>query len=247
MNSDWSNNAGKTGLAAHEAHAWAIPLIVSQNGWDDLWATLAPAERGKANDFRFEDPRRRFVIARGALRRLLGAYLGVPPADVELTSDPNGKPHLASGHDVTDLRFNVSHSGDLALVAIAAGCEIGIDVERVHKVGQMEQIARRFFHPAEAEAVLATPEAERNAAFLRCWTAKEAILKAIGTGITGSLANIQVPIGNSWQGWIELPGNLSTNETSRCWLQQLTPQDEYLAAIACVESQRLIRCFTTSL
>ena len=106
----------------------------------------------------------------------------------------------------------MSHSGDLAVIGFALGCEVGIDVEQLRDVGHLEQIARRFFHPSETSAVLSTPESARNLAFLRCWTGKEAILKALGTGIVGNLADFQVPIGDDWQGWVECSASLRTDD-----------------------------------
>src|SRR5262249_7741317 len=105
-------------------------------------------------------------------------------------------------------------------------------------------IARRFFHPAETSAVLAVPKSARNRAFLRCWTGKESILKAVGTGIVANLADFQVPIFNDWQGWIEGSADSQHVRRSRCWLEYLTPYDHYVAAIACVESERRVRNYT---
>jgi 4'-phosphopantetheinyl transferase len=204
---------------------------------DELARTLSSDERARASEFRFDDPRRRFVIARGALRRLLGEYLAVKADKVELALDNNQKPALADSHATFGLRFNVSHSGDVALIAVTEGCEIGVDVEQLRDVGRLEQIARRFFHPAETKAVLATPTAERNHAFLRCWTGKEAVLKAFGTGITGSLADFQVPTHDAPPAWIEC-------SQSRCWLQQLAPCDGYIGAVTCIGSKRAVRSWT---
>jgi 4'-phosphopantetheinyl transferase len=204
---------------------------------DELTRALSSDERARASEFRFDDPRRRFVIARGALRRLLGEYLALEPEKVKLTLDDNQKPRLADSHAASGLHFNVSHSGDVALIAVTIGCEIGVDVEQMRDVGHLEQIARRFFHPAETEAVLATPAAERTNAFLRCWTGKEAILKAFGTGITGSLADFQVPTHEAPPGWIEC-------DQSRCWLQQLTPCNGYIGAVSCIRSKRAVRAWT---
>jgi 4'-phosphopantetheinyl transferase len=243
-NRHWPPLAEPPELTPDDVHAWAVPLDVSRESYSDLLATLSSDERKRASEFRFDDPRRHYVIARGTLRKLLGAYLHVEPTEIELTFDANQKPHLAEKHATSGLRFNVSHSCDLAVIGFAQGCEVWIDVEELRDVGHLEQIARRFFHPAETGAVLAAPEFTRNLAFLRCWTSKEAILKALGTGIVGNLADFQVPIGDGWQGWIECPTGLSSGQRSRCWLEQLTPRDDYVAAIACVESKRAVHSYT---
>jgi 4'-phosphopantetheinyl transferase len=247
INCHWPPLAKPPELATDEVHAWAVPLEVSQPAYKGLLATLAPDERARASEFRFDDPRRRYVIARGTLRRLLGEYVDAEPTEVALTIDGNQKPRLAIEHSVLDLRFNVSHSGDLAVIGFALGCEVGIDVEQLREVGHLEQIARRFFHLSETGAVLAAPASARNLAFLRCWTGKEAILKALGTGIVGNLAGFQVPIGDDWQGWVECSAGPPDGGRSLCWLEQLTPSNDYVAAIACVGSKRKVRTYAFSM
>ena len=243
-NRKWLPLAKPPELTTDVVHAWAVRLGVSEQAYECLLATLAPEEHKRAAEFHFDEPRRRFVIARGTLRRLLGEYLDLHPMKIGLAVDQNQKPCLASGHAGVDLHFNVSHSGDLAVIGFVRGCEIGIDVEHLRDVGYLEQIARRFFHPAEMSAVLSTPGPIRTLAFLRCWTGKEAILKALGTGIVGNLANFQVPIDNGWQGWVECSTGLSDGRQSRCWLELLTPSDDYVAAVACVESIRAVHSYT---
>jgi 4'-phosphopantetheinyl transferase len=243
-NRHWPRLAKPPELHTDDVHAWAVSLDVSQQAYDDLFGTLASEERKRASEFRFDDPRRRYVIARGALRRLLGTYLISHPSEIELTIDGNQKPILANQHAAAELHFNVSHSGDLAVIGLALGCEVGIDVEELRAVCHLEQIARRFFHPLETNAVLSTPVSDRNLAFLRCWTAKESILKAWGTGIVGNLAGFQVPIENDWKGWVECSAGFADEHRSRYWLEQLTPCDNYVAAITCVESKRVVRTYT---
>jgi 4'-phosphopantetheinyl transferase len=243
-NRHWPRQMQPPALSADDVHAWAVPLNVSQRAYDGLLATLASTERERASEFRFDDPRRRYVITRGTLRKLLGTYLHLHPTEINLTIGENEKPQLASEHSTADLHFNVSHSGDLAVLGFAVGCKLGIDVEQLRDVGHLEQIARRFFHPSEIEAVLASAASGRNLAFLRCWTSKEAIVKALGTGIVGNLAGFQVRIDDDWQGWIEHSAELPHGERSRSWLVQLTPSIAYVAALACVESKRQVRKFT---
>jgi len=246
-NSHWPPLMKPPELHVDDVHACAVSLDVSQHVYDDLFATLASNERAQAGKFRLDNPRRRYVIARGTLRKLLGTYLNSHLTEIELTIDGNQKPLLAKQPEATALHFNVSHSGDLAVIGFALGCEVGIDVEQLRDVGHLEQIARRFFHPAETSAVLSIPESARNLAFLRCWTGKEAILKALGTGIVGNLADFEVPISDDWQGWIECSAGHAHGDRSRCWLEQLTPCDHYVAAIACVESKRVVRTYTLAM
>jgi 4'-phosphopantetheinyl transferase len=219
-----------------------VRLDVSQRTYDGLLATLALDEQARATAYRFDEPRRRYAVARGALRELLGAYLGQQPSAIELTADKDQKPRLAGKHASAGLNFNVSHSGNLALIGFAHGCEVGIDVEELREVSPLEQIARKFFHPAETSEILAAPDNARNLAFLRCWTGKEAVLKALGKGIVADLPGFRIPLEHDARGWIEY--RESPSRRSRCWLEQLNPCDNYLAAIACVESKRVVRTYT---
>jgi 4'-phosphopantetheinyl transferase len=206
---------------------------------------MSPEERQRAADFRLLEPRERFVITRGALRVLLGRYLDAAPTQVSITVDSNNKPRLADTYNASDLRFNVAHSGHLALIAVTSEHEIGVDVERLREVRHAEHIARRFFHPAEIASIVAATPANRNAAFLQCWTGKEAVLKAIGSGITGLLGAFRVPIVEDVeQGvWVELP-TLSHAQPAQCWLRWLDPDDDYSAAVAVVGPRINLRCMT---
>jgi 4'-phosphopantetheinyl transferase len=229
-------------LAPDEVHVWAVSLDVSQRTYDALLATLSLDERARAAAYRFDEPRQRYVVARGALRHLLGHYLGGSAAAIELTVDQNQKPRLAGKHGSADLNFNVSHSGELALIAFAFDGEVGVDVEKLREVSYLEPIARKFFHSAEADEVLSVPRDTRNTSFLRCWTGKEAVLKALGKGIVADLTSFRVPPKTNVRGWVEYSEKPSRR--SRCWLEQLCPCDDYVAAVASVERKCTIRTFT---
>jgi 4'-phosphopantetheinyl transferase len=238
----WPQPADSIALPADQLDVWAVRLGGKDALFHEAASMLTAEERQRAEQFRVDEPRRRFVITRAALRGLLGKYLGRPANSITIEYDPNGKPRLAGGRDENDVHFNVAHSGSLALIAVTAGCEVGIDVERVRAVSHAEHIARRYFHPAEAEVILAAARSARDALFLRCWTGKEAVLKSLGSGITGSLAAICVPTDDFRAVWIDLPSQHS-NLHSRCWLQQLAPGPGYVGAVACLGEERLVRCF----
>lgn len=150
----------------------------------DEW--LSDDERERADRFRVEHARRAFVASRAALRRILGARLGVEPATLEFTLSAHGRPSLAGGR----VSFNVSHSGELGLIAVADGeRRIGVDVEQVRATSDFQALAARFFHPDEAAAIGA-----RREAFFRCWTKKEAVVKAIGQGLSHPLETFVVDV-----------------------------------------------------
>jgi 4'-phosphopantetheinyl transferase len=173
-------------LKSGNVHVWVVDLASAPATPE----VLSAAELTRAERFRFAQDRRRFIASHTALREILAAYTGLHPAAIEFVTLPHGKPALVSG----SLQFNLSHSGELALVALAAGCELGVDIERLRAQVEMEAIARRFFSPTETGALLAYPEPERGPAFFRCWTRKEAYVKALGGGLTISLASFAVSL-----------------------------------------------------
>jgi 4'-phosphopantetheinyl transferase len=142
-----------------------------------LESTLSPAEKARADRFHTSLLRERFIAARGSLRRLLGARLAVAPELVGIDYGPHGKPQLAAHHPAVE--FNVSHCGPTAVIALST-VAVGVDVERMRDVQNVESVAAEVFSPAELRALAAA--ADKSAAFLRGWTRKEAVLKAYGTG-----------------------------------------------------------------
>ncbi len=150
---------------------------------------LSPGEITRAARFTVEHPRRVFVTARAALRRALGTWLSLDPAAFVFLLGPHGKPRL---DPPSSLRFNLSHSGDSIVIALTEGIDLGVDVEELDRHTPTERLARRFFTQAEARAVEQAPEADRNRIFFHCWTAKEAVLKATGSGLTVPVREVEV-------------------------------------------------------
>lgn len=157
-----------------ECHVWRFPLRADAafRGW------LTPSERKRADRYKIARPREQFVAARGNLRQLLARYLGVRPDAVELVQEPDGKPALCGA----ELHFNVSHSGELGLIAVSPR-RVGVDVEELREVPNAPGLVERFFGPEESQQFAGLPEALKLAGFFRGWTCKEALLKAVGTGI----------------------------------------------------------------
>lgn len=149
---------------------------------DEDIATLSDAERARAARFRFERDQRRYLAAHVALRRVLARYVDMPPHALAYAEGPFGKPRLAD--HLPRCAFNMSHSDDVAVIALAPEGEIGVDVEVLHAMPDAEALAGRNFTATEQQELAAAGTARRDLAFLRGWTRKEACLKAIGSGLS---------------------------------------------------------------
>jgi 4'-phosphopantetheinyl transferase len=170
-------------LGENEVHVWRISLDDPHRPHAELTAWLDDEERARAARLHFATDRRRFEAGRGLLRSLLAPYAGASPPDLAFLRGARGKPRLAG----TDLAFNLSHSGEWALLAVTRGRDIGVDIERVREVPEFEDIARNTFARAEQDELFGLPAARRQAGFLACWTRKEAYVKAIGDGLYAPL------------------------------------------------------------
>jgi 4'-phosphopantetheinyl transferase len=173
---------------------WRAPLEQPEDVQETFLRMLDLDERKRADRFHFEKHRRRFIVGRGFLRLLLGRYLEIPPEDVRFAYGPYGKPSLGSEHGASRLRFNASHSHELAVYGFVQDHEIGVDVEYSQAEFAGEDIARHFFSAYEIEKLMALPEAERAPAFFRCWTRKEAYIKAFGSGLSHPLDQFDVTL-----------------------------------------------------
>ena len=168
-------------LAPDEVHCWSVPLGVPAGAFPGLFETLTQDERDRAARLRFERDRRRFVVARAALRELLGRYVGTAPDQIRFAYNPSGKPELRPEYGCS-LKFNLSHSADLGVIAVTWGSEIGVDVEQI-RTSDFAEIARSFFAASEIEQLSAVPAHLQARAFFSVWTRKEAYAKARGDGL----------------------------------------------------------------
>jgi 4'-phosphopantetheinyl transferase len=181
-------------LHSDEVHVWRIGLDQPPEFHERFLRTLDREEQARANRFHFEKHRRRFMVARGFLRLLLARYLDTKPEDVRFSYGPYGKPKLQGEHHPDRLRFNVSHSHEIAVFGFAYDHELGIDVEYINHDFAREDIASRFFSRSEVETLNALPDQQKTKAFFRCWTRKEAYIKAIGSGLSHPLDQFDVTL-----------------------------------------------------
>lgn len=192
-----------------------------------LRRVLDSDERARADRFKFDRHRRRFIVGRGVLRHVLARLLGRTPASVAFAYGEHGKPSVAG----SDVPFNLSNSSDLATIAIGGSSELGVDVERLRSMDDAEAIASRFFSTPEVDAFRSLETEDRDHGFFRCWTRKEAYIKAIGDGLTMPLDRFQVAFGSG-----EAPRFLAIGddpEEADAWqLLHFEPAPDYLGALA---------------
>ncbi len=182
-------------LESGTVHIWRVPI----GPWPDdraVWppaadlALLSSEERSRAERFHFVRHRNRSIAARAALRRLLGRYTGIAPEQLAFGYGLQGKPELSEPLPAQSIAFNVAHSRDLAMYAFARDVRVGVDVEWLRPMPQALNIARRFFTADEAQ--LLHESSDPGNAFLRMWTRKEAVIKAVGTGLAMPLDEFDV-------------------------------------------------------
>jgi 4'-phosphopantetheinyl transferase len=177
-------------LLASSIHIWQFPLAVSDAEFVTFKELLSGEERTRASKFHFEKDARHFAVARASVRSILAGYTPAPPREINFTYSQHGKPSLAD--PASDVQFSVSHSGDWALLAVAHGRQVGIDLEAIKADIEIEKLAERFFSPRECQSLRALPAESRLAAFFRYWTCKEAFLKAQGVGLSRGLGSFDV-------------------------------------------------------
>jgi 4'-phosphopantetheinyl transferase len=229
-------------LAPDEVHIWRACLKPDQATAQASFETLTLAERQRADKFYFARDRERFIVGRGVLRRILSRYLNVLPKQIRFSYNQFGKPALSAETDDSQLRFNVSHSHELALYALARRREIGVDIEYARDDFASLEIAERFFSPKEIAMLRALPASDLTTAFFNCWTRKEAFIKALGEGLSHPLDRFSVSLKPG-----EPASLLSVDdipqESTRWSLVELFPGVGYAAALALEGEMPVLRCW----
>ncbi len=227
---DWGAPPGHLTLTGSAVHVWRAALSVAEKEVAALGSLLNADEQVRARRLRFEDKRRSFVAARGILRCILARYLSLSPQQIQFSYSAHGKPELAPSQ-ATGLQFNLAHSGDLAVVALAHARPIGIDLEQLRPVETLDQMVDGYFAPAERAAFQRLPPERRLSAFFAAWTRKEAYLKARGEGLTLPLDQVVVTLSPD-----EAPAVLADRQrpqnTAPWVLLDLEPAPGYRAALA---------------
>jgi len=215
-------------ITQDEVHIWSASLDRPESRFQEL---LSQDERDRAGRFIFERDRTQYIVRQGILRILLGNYLGIEPGLVRINYGKNDKPVLADIYDSTEMHFNLSHSEGLAIYAFTGDREIGIDIEQIRDIPDMEQIFERFFSPRENEVFHILPENRRKEAFFNCWTRKEAFIKATGDGLSMPLDKFDVSlVPDEPARLLRIEGD--TEEVSRWSMQDLKGASGFAAALA---------------
>jgi 4'-phosphopantetheinyl transferase len=212
-------------LSSEHVELWCVPIHGPDSTVQTFEKVLSVEEVIRADRFLFPEHRRSFVIARGILRHLLASYAAVSPSKLRFSYGDQGKPSLGGEIPVC---FNLSHSGDLGLFAFTMNRELGVDIEQHRRMVDLEQIARHFFSEGEVRDLLSLNGPVRETAFYRCWTRKEAFVKAVGEGLSIPLHNFRVALLPAQPAsLVELPA-----KHHRRWtMYDVSPCDGYSAAI----------------
>jgi 4'-phosphopantetheinyl transferase len=238
----WKTPQSEPVLGEKDIHVWRAELDLPTIGLQNLHETLSIDERTRAERFHFEKDRRRYIVEHGILRAILSSYLSIEPSLVQFWYGQYGKPELANPFVNARIHFNMSDSQGLALFAFTRDHEIGVDIEQVRNIPEMDQIAEQFFSPEETAIFRSLPESAKKEAFYNCWTHKEAFLKARGQGLGLGLNQCEVSLA---------PGEPAAllritddPQEAACWvLQELNPGSGFIAALAVRRHDGHLECF----
>ena len=215
-------------MAIIEIDVWMWPLMLSEAAAVERAQLLSVDEVARAARFVAAADQRSYIAGRSRLRELLGRYVGQSATDLRFAYNSAGKPDLVS--DGPKISFNLSHSDGLAALAVTAHHSVGIDVEGVRPIH--ENIAERFFSATETHAIASLPQSERPAAFFRCWTRKEAFVKAVGDGLNYPLATFSVSVAEEAISVVAHIDGPDGDQASLWRLVNFTPRPGMVGAIA---------------
>lgn len=224
-----------------QIHLWRASLDLPPARVRELERFLSPDELARAKRFVARSVRGRYTTARAVLRNILARYVSATPEDLRFSYTEYGKPDLA--HPATSIRFNVSHSHDLAVYALTTGQSVGVDVEYLHRRAIVDRlkIAYRFFSDREYNALASMPPWRRDQAFLACWTRKEAVVKAIGQGLSCPLDQFDVTVDPGDPAEL-LATRWDVSDAQHWSMASVDPGPDYIGAMA-VKNRDIRLCF----
>ena len=238
---EWSLAPETVMLESGEVHVWRVESDLSAVRIADLGKTLAPDERIRADRYKFQKDHDHFIVARAALREILSRYLHESPGRLRFDYDLFGKPSLAGGNG-DGLRFNVSHSHEIVLIAVTRGRDIGVDIEKIRPDMPTVDIAERFFSRLEVGALRALSTDQQAEGFFNGWTRKEAYLKARGKGLSMPLDQFVVSLSPGKPARL-LKAEGDPRESSRWSMWDLRAGPDYAAALVVAGQDCRLRCW----
>lgn len=241
---DWKLPRAELALHEGDVHVWKAALDISWEHVSNLATLLSEDEMVRAHRFHFARDQRRFIVARGILRQILGSYTGLPPQSLRLQYGEYGKPALTADCGGTWLQFNLAHAHERVFYGLTRGMKIGIDLERVRAHFASLQIAERFFAPAEVATLKTITGKARVDAFFNCWTRKEAYIKAQGTGFSLPLDQFEVSLHPDEPA--ALLKAVDGQENTQWTLAAIETEPGYVAALAVDGPLTIWRCWRWS-
>ena len=225
-----------------EVHVWRRSLNCSSTTADKMQELLVDDERQRAQRFRFARDRSQFIVRRAALRIILSRYLGAGPAEIRFNNGWQGKPRLSGEFADSELEFSITHSQGMALIAVAAGQRIGVDLECVRPLSDLDGLLSQCLSPAELRSLSAEGLGDTLNGFYRYWTCKEAHLKALGIGLACRLDSVRISFGSAnGTGTAEICGD--SIDSTRLFIWSFSPFSGYFAAAAFTHRDSRLRCF----
>jgi 4'-phosphopantetheinyl transferase len=183
FNCGWESLVELPDLSENQVHVWKVCIADFYKRVKAFEQLLNETEKKRACQFKFKDSRLNFIICRGILRFLLSRYLYEDPKSVGIMQDPEGKPELAADSHQHALKFNLSHSNEICLIALSRNLDLGIDVEEKKPLADLDDMAKSFLTEREFTIFLSCPPGDKLTLFYNLWSAKEAVLKAMGCGL----------------------------------------------------------------
>ncbi len=239
----WFPTPADLSLDPGRIEVWRFSVDESDHVVQGCYQILSDEERRRADRFRIPAKRAEFILGRAVMRRALGVLLHIAPSDLPIEYNPHGKPMLAAAGSLQTVAFNLSHAGRWGLFALTPDRRLGIDIQDIDPRTNCEQLAGRFFSRLESETLLSLPASERRAAFFRCWTRKEAFLKAIGRGIALGLDTFDVSLAPEEAPRL-IEARFDRRETTSRWrFCDLNVDEHYAAALAADRPPFSIRHF----
>lgn len=226
----WRRPNAVPALAQGAIHVWRVALEADRQTVACVARWLDPDERGRAERLRTEKLQRRFIVRRARLRQILALYVADQPGTLRFERGQYGKPRLAEPWSMRQIEFSSSHSADWALVAIGTGRPLGVDVEQMRPFPRLQDLSRNYFAPLEYQSLARLAEAERLEAFFRIWVCKEAVLKALGTGLSLGLDQVVVSADAAWPTIVALGHDTARAAAWR--LKFVPPAPGFSAALA---------------